>query len=307
VLKTDVINLNEVVSDFQKMISRIIGEDIETRIFLSSGLNLVKADKGQINQVLFNLVINARDAMPKGGKLTIETKNITLSTEQIEILGDELREGAFVLLAISDTGIGMDKFVQEHLFEPFFTTKSHGKGTGLGLSTVYGIVKQHGGNISCYSEKDKGTTFKIYLPAAELLKVPEKHIEEPAEYNLNGTETIFVIEDDEMVRKLVCSTLNTYRYNVLESGDPLQAIDIAKTHKGPIAMILSDVVMPQMNGQELYNELLKVHPKMKVLYISGYAEKGIISHGFLQDGVNFLQKPFSLKNLAKKVRQTLES
>jgi CheY-like chemotaxis protein len=287
-----------------RMLRRIIGEDIELRTILAPDLGLVEADTGQIEQVIMNLVVNARDAMPTGGKITIETANAELDEEyarsHIAVI-----PGSYVMMSVSDTGVGMTKEVQEHVFEPFFTTKEKGKGTGLGLSTVYGIVKQSKGNIWVYTELGKGTTFKVYLPRAERLISEKKKKDEKAEA-LAGSETILVVEDDEMVRKFAERVLKGFGYRVLIAANGEEAVRIVGEHEGPIHLMLTDVVMPGMSGQDLEDKLKASKPGIKVLYMSGYTDDAIVHHGILDRGKIFLQKPFTVEALGRKVKDTLE-
>jgi PAS domain S-box-containing protein len=303
VLEMQIIDLNTIVRRFKEMIQHLIREDIELLAFQDPALYQVNADKGQIEQVLMNLVVNARDAMPTGGKLTIETANVYLDEVYVEKYADVQAPGQYVMLAVSDTGLGMDAETRQQIFEPFFTTKQQGKGTGLGLSTVFGIVKQHGGNIWVSSESDKGTTFKIYLPQAEgTVQTPETTTEPASIY---GTETILVVEDEEMVRQLVCETLTAHGYEVLEARGPNDSLRIASEDKTTPCLLLTDVIMPEMNGRDLYEKMAAIQPDIKVLYMSGYIDNVIVHHGTLDEGVNFLQKPFSVQNLTQKVRQVL--
>jgi len=299
-----VVDLNEVVRGLEKMLKRIIGEDIELVSYLSEGLWRVKVDPSQMEQVIINIVVNARDAMPEGGKLTIETANVELDEEYAR-RHIAVKPGPYVMLSISDTGMGMTKEVQEKIFEPFFTTKEMGRGTGLGLSTVYGIVKQSGGNIWVYSEVGRGSTFKIYLPRVEeaLQEVVREELigEIPC-----GSETILVVEDEEVVRKLAVRLLKKQGYKVLEAPDGGQAFLLCEKYQDPIHLILTDVVMPGMSGRELVERLQRIHPEMKALYMSGYTDNVILHHGILEQGLAFIQKPFTLEILGKKVREVLD-
>ena len=304
VLQPQVLNLNDIVENMNKMLCRLIGEDIQLLTILGPDLWPVKVDPGQIEQVLMNLAVNGRDAMPRGGKLTIETANKELD-EDYARRHVAVKPGPYVLLAVSDNGCGMDKETQSHLFEPFFTTKEQGKGTGLGLSTVYGIIKQSGGNIWAYSEPGQGTSFKIYLPTVE---------EEVETYTTaallppppGGTETILLVEDEEAVRTMISKVLQSGGYTVLEAQHGVQALRVCKKHKGPIHLMVSDVVMPQMSGRELAGRLALRRPEMRVLYISGYPDNAIVHHGVLETGTAFLQKPFTLNALEYKVREVLD-
>ena len=305
VLEMKVLNLNETVEDFKKMLKRLIGEHIELQTFLEPNLYSVNADSSQIEQVLLNLAVNARDAMPEGGNLTIETANIYLDNNYVNRYAGAQEPGHYVMLAISDTGSGMEEETKQRIFEPFFTTKERGKGTGLGLSTVFGIVKQHGGNVWVYSEPDKGTTFKIYLPKVDSDNDDSEIAAD--EYVLsNGTETILVVEDEMMVRQLVCETLSAHGYTVLEAINPSDGIRIATEQKDSIQLLLTDVVMPEMNGRSLFNKIATIDSNIKVLYMSGYTDNVIVHHGILEEGINYLQKPFTIQNLINKVRQILD-
>ncbi len=304
VIKPEVLSLNALIANMERMLRPLIGEDIDLVIVLDPGLGPVKADPGQIEQIIMNLVVNARDAMPEGGKLIIETANVELdSTYALRHLA--VQPGPYVMLAVSDTGRGMDKETQSHLFEPFFTTKGPGKGTGLGLSTIYGIVKQNSGNIWVYSEPGKGTTFKVYLlraeEAVESIKKGKGAVKIP-----RGSDTILLVEDEDMVCDLACRVLLESGYSVLVAHNPGDAIKICERHGGPIHLMVSDVVMPNMNGRDLAKKLASIRPEMKVLYISGYADSTIIQHGDLESGVAFLQKPFTQSALTQKVRKVLD-
>jgi CheY-like chemotaxis protein len=305
ILQLKVLNLNTVVEDINKMLERLIGEDIVLRINLDSSLGQVKADPNQIEQIIVNLAVNARDAMPRGGKLTIETQNIYID-ESYTSQHVDVQPGHYVMLAMSDTGTGMDKETQANIFEPFFTTKEKGKGTGLGLSTVYGIVKQSRGHIWVYSEPGRGTTFKIYLPAVEELSpIREKPV--PASESLRGHETVLVVEDEEMVRKLACDILQMNGYRVLDAVDAADALMKYEQHEGAIDLMITDVVLPHISGRELAGHLTPLRPDMKILYMSGYADDAIVHHGVLDAGTNFLQKPFTPDSLARKVREVLDT
>lgn len=301
-----VLNINRALAEMDKMLRRLIGEDIDLATILEPELWKVKFDPGQMDQVVMNLAVNAKDAMPKGGKLTIETANVDLDEVYAHQHGIELKPGHFVVLAVSDTGVGIDEETQSRIFEPFFTTKEKGKGTGLGLSTVYGIVKQSGGYIWIYSEPDQGTTFKIYLPKTEeeIAFLAEDQMQPQ---NLAGSETILLAEDDTSARKLIRSSLQEYGYWVLEAQDGKEALQLIEHHKGPIHMLLTDVVMPGMSGRELAERLQPLQPKMKILYMSGYTDNAIVHHGVLESGMQFIQKPFTPKALVSKVRKVLDT
>jgi PAS domain S-box-containing protein len=304
VLQPKVLDLNVVIVDLEKMLRRMIQEDIEMRTMLQPKLGNVKADPGQIEQVIMNLVVNARDAMPLGGKLTIETADIyldeTYAQQHLAVV-----PGSFVMIALSDTGVGMDLETQQRIFEPFFTTKEVNKGTGLGLSTVYGIVKQSGGNIWVYSEPGKGTTFKVYLPRVDEGAEEYKHPAPLADLP-RGTETILLVEDDEVVRRLAQEVLEMSGYDVLEAASGRAAQQICEGNKDAIQLLLTDIVMPEMSGPEVAKQLLAIHPEMHVLYMSGYAENAIVHHGVLDEGTSFLEKPFSPDALSRKVRDILD-
>jgi PAS domain S-box-containing protein len=306
-LAPKVLDLNAVVTENLKMLTRMIGEDVDLVMVPAAGLGPVRADAGQIEQVIMNLAVNARDAMPSGGKLTIETSNVSLDEEYARFHAP-LRPGNYVMLAISDTGAGMDTETQSHIFEPFFTTKGP-KGTGLGLSTVYGIVKQSGGYIWVHSDPGKGTTFKIYLPrVAESAESPAQ-VAAPAESVTTepGTETILVVEDEANLRYLARQFLEKLGYRVIDAADGAVAMQIAVAHEGVIHLLLTDVVMPGINGRELAQRISEIRPNVKVLYMSGYTENVIGRNGTLDAGVRLLQKPFTLRDLKSKVREVLDS
>jgi PAS domain S-box-containing protein len=303
VLAPKVLDLNDVVRDTEKLLRRVIGEDIHLTAVLHPQLGCVKADPGQLEQVLLNLAVNARDAMPQGGRLTIETNNVVLGEDYGRSHAD-VRAGWYVMLALTDTGIGMTEEVKRHLFEPFFTTKGPGKGTGLGLAVVHGIVKQSGGSIEVYSEPGLGTSFKIYLPRVEQSAPTGKSLPSlrPAP---RGTETLLLVEDEDAVRALTRFTLQKLGYTVLEASDGEQAIQVATNHREEIHLLVTDVVMPGMGGRILAERLLSLHPEMKVLYLSGYTDDAVVRHGILHREVNFLQKPFSPNALGHQVREVL--
>lgn len=302
-LQPKILNLDTVVFEMEKMLRRIIGENIDLRAVLEPTLGNVNADPGQIEQIILNLVVNARDSMPHGGKLTIETDNVYLDEEYIkEHVGAQL--GPHVMLAVTDTGQGMDQQTMARIFEPFFTTKAMGKGTGLGLSTVYGIVKQSGGNIWVYSEVDRGTTFKIYLPRADDGTEEYKRAIEDTQV-AHGNETILLVEDEDMLRKLGRQTLKGYGYQILEASNGDEAIALAAQYEGEIHLLLTDVIMPGMNGRQVTARLLEARPSLKVLFMSGYTDDAIVHQGVLEESANFIQKPFSPDGLAKKVREVL--
>ena len=304
VLTPKVLDLNAIVSEHLKMLPRLIGEDIDLVTLPAEGLGQVKADPGQIEQVVMNLVVNARDAMPGGGKLTIETANVTLD-EAYARRHPGVTPGDYVMLAISDSGMGMDMETQSHIFEPFFTTKGQ-KGTGLGLSMVYGIVKQSGGYVWVYSEVGHGTTFKVYLPRVE--EAQEKLALHPAPAGpYPGHETILVVEDEPQLRDLTRQFLVSHGYGVLVAENGAAAIDVAKRHSGNIDLLLTDIIMPVMNGRELAQRMAVLRPQARILFVSGYTENAVWRNGTIESSVNFLQKPFTLDALTRKVRAVLET
>src|ERR1700751_5387778 len=303
-----IINLNQIAIENLKMLPRMIGEDIDLVLVPGQNLWSVRADAGQIDQVIMNLAVNARDAMPSGGKLTIETSNVTLDEEYARLQAP-LRPGDYVMASISDTGAGMDAETQSHIFEPFFTTKGP-KGTGLGLSTVYGIVKQSGGYIWVFSEVGRGTTFKIYLPRVPSVEEP---LVQPAVSRSQfqkvepGTETILLVEDEANLRYLARQYLEKQGYKVIEAADGAVAMQIAVAHEAVIHLLLTDVIMPGMNGRELAQRISQIRPNVKILYMSGYTENVIGQNGTLDEGVRLLQKPFNLRDLKTKVREVLDA
>lgn len=305
-LAPKILDLNSVVTENLRMLTRMIGEDIELIMFPGADLGAVQADPSQIEQVIMNLAVNARDAMPGGGKLTIETTNVSLD-ESYARLHAPLEPGEYVMLAISDTGMGMDAETQSHIFEPFFTTKGP-KGTGLGLSTVYGIVKQSGGYVWVYSEPGAGTSFKIYLPRVDSSGIPAAAEPDSSQSSLKrGHETILLVEDENNVRQLTKHYLEMQGYLVLEAADPAAAIQISNSHSGPIQLLLTDVIMPGMNGHQLAQKITAVRSSIKVLYMSGYTEGAIGNNGTLDPGLTLLQKPFTLPALKAKVREVLDT
>jgi CheY-like chemotaxis protein len=303
-LQPMVLSLNDLVEDVEKMLGRLIGEDVELRFALNPESGNVRADPGQLRQVLMNLVVNARDAMPTGGKLLIETANAELS-EQYAESHQPLVPGPYVMLAVSDTGVGMDADTKARVFEPFFTTKGKGRGMGLGLSTVYGIVKQSGGYVWVYSERGSGTTFKVYLPRVDApAEAPAPNREAGP---LTGTETILLAEDDEQLRPLTKGLLEKLGYTVLEAENAERALGVAGAHPGPIHLLVADVVMPGASGRELARQLARSRPDTRVLYVSGYTDDAIVRHGVLEPGLVFLQKPFTPTALGRKVREVLDA
>ena len=304
ILDPKVLDLGKVAAEMEKLLRRVIGEDIELVNATSPDLWPVRVDPGQMEQIILNLAVNSRDAMPQGGKLTITTTNVEVD-EKFVGLHPSIKSGPHVLLSISDTGCGMDKETQSHLFEPFYTTKGPGKGTGLGLATVYGIVKQSEGSVWVHSEIGEGTTIKIYLPRVK----DEFEASTPVKTELDtpkGTETILLVEDEPSVRKLVRHILEKQGYSVLEASTGALALKVIEKHAGEIHLLLSDVVMPGMNGAELAAKLVKIRPQVKTLFLSGYSSEAIARHGHLNKDTSFLQKPFLESELAIKVRFVLD-
>ncbi|RJO66231.1 MAG: response regulator [Myxococcales bacterium] len=305
VIEPKVTDLNKLIRSLHKMLKRLIGEDVELRTVEGQALGMVRVDPGQFEQVIVNLAVNARDAMPKGGNLVIETATVELDEAYCH-RHSGVHPGEYVMLAVSDTGHGMSEEVKKHLFEPFFTTKSRERGTGLGLASIFGTVKQACGNIEVYSEENRGTTFKIYLPRAE--EEREKPCSSPLPEEMpRGGETILLVEDERMVRELTTKILKQLGYDVLCAADGDEAIRTAEAHRGPIELLMTDVVMPGMNGRQLAGRLAKIRPEMKVLYASGYTENVIAHHGVVEETVNFLGKPYSIPALSKKIREVLSA
>jgi PAS domain S-box-containing protein len=306
VMDPRVLDLNAVVKDMEKMLKRLISEDIHLKTDLDSNLARIKADQGQIEQVIMNLVVNARDAMPGGGKLEITSRNFYMDDNFVRRYPYPVQVGDYVLLTVSDTGIGMDATTRSRVFEPFFTTKEKGKGTGLGLSTVYGVVKQSGGYIDVASEPGAGATFKIYLPKVEdALEAQKQTSEIPA--SLHGTETVLLVEDELSLRKLSRHLLELCGYSVLEAENGTDALKISQEHnQRNIDLLLTDVVMPGMSGRALADRLVKQRPKTRVVYMSGYTGQTVGEHGVLAEGSFFLPKPFTREGLARKVREALD-
>jgi two-component system, cell cycle sensor histidine kinase and response regulator CckA len=304
ILAPQVINVNDTLSAMSGMIRRLVGEDIELRVVKAAALWEIRVDPGQLEQVLMNLVVNARDAMVNGGTLTLETANVVLDGGYSEShVGAPL--GPSVMLAVTDTGVGMDRSTQERIFEPFFTTKEHGKGTGLGLSTAFGIVNQSGGSIWVYSELGRGTTFKVYFPRNETAHSAQRR-ESEAPPPARGNETILLVEDDAGVRAVTRRILEKQGYLVLEAASGKEALQLAEQSER-IGLLLTDVVMPKMSGRELAERVLAARPEIKVLYVSGYTDDSIVHHGVLEEGIAFLQKPITPASLAAKVRAVLDS
>ncbi len=304
VVSPQVLRLSDLVLELEKLLRRLLGEDVAIRVAVAADCGSVKADAGQLEQVIVNLAVNARDAMPDGGRLTLETKNVDLDadypTDRVTIPA-----GRYVMLAVTDTGTGMDAPTKARIFEPFFTTKPVGKGTGLGLATVYGAVEQSGGYIWLYSEVGQGTSFKIYLPRVDAVRASAPVAE--AAVVLDGSETVLVAEDEDAVRQIIERALQARGYRVMIARNGSEALALAGRHAGQIDLLVTDVVMPDMNGRVLSQRLMEVRPAIKTLYLSGYTDDAILHHGVLQEGVAFLQKPFSLGALARKVRDVIEA
>ena len=300
-----VIDLNRIVEDLEKMLHRVIGEDIQLRTVLSKDLGHIKADPGQIEHTILNLVVNAKDAMPSGGTIEIETANVQ-ADEETSNLPPGMKRGIYVMLSVSDTGVGMNPEVRERIFEPFFTTKEKGKGTGLGLSTVYGIIKQSGGDIWVSSEPGQGTIFEIYLPRVD------EPLQESQKANFQGglrggDETILIVEDEDGVRKLTRKILSKQGYKILEASSGGDALLLCEQLNEPIHLLLSDVVMPGINGPELARRIKTLSPGVKVLFMSGYADRTIFQSGILDEKASFIQKPFSARDLAEKIQEVIRN
>jgi CheY-like chemotaxis protein len=303
-LQPKIIDLNELVVDMEKLLRRVIGERFDLQTHPDAEIGRVKADPSQIEQVVLNLGVNARDAMPRGGELIIRTTNVRLDRTTAPQILASLAPGDYVMLSVTDTGAGMNEETKAHIFEPFFTTKGPGKGTGLGLATVYGIVRQTGGGISVESEPGKGSTFRIYFPMVtgpvDYTKTPSAPVEKSDHF-----ETIMVVEDEEIVRDLVCAVLEEQGYHVLCAADGLEALEMAGNFDGTIHLLVTDVIMPHMNGPELAAKLSRLRPAMKVLYVSGYSDNDIGDHGVLNPRFELLQKPFTPQALARKIRDVI--
>ena len=304
VLEKKVVSINTIIRNFLKILGKMVGEDIVITTYLSEESCTVEADPGQIEQIIMNLIVNARDAMPNGGEIIIETAEVMLDQYFVN-RHREVKPGRYVLMAISDTGEGMDEHVLSKIFDPFFTTKEHGKGTGLGLATVYGIVKQHNGYIYAYSEKGRGTTFKIYLPASTK---PEEEVDGKSAVRalLEGNETILIVDDNASIRQLIVETLKPLGYNCLQAGCGEDAVNVLRKHGGEVHLLLTDVVMPGMSGRELAETIRKERPGIKVIFMSGYTENIIAHHGVLEHGINYISKPVTPVTLTQKIRSVLD-
>jgi len=304
IIRMRVLNPNTVLASTEKMLRRLIGEDVQLVLETAPDLSNIRADPGHIEQAIVNLAVNARDAMLDGGRITIETANVYLDENYTRThLG--VSPGEFVMIAVSDTGHGMDSETRRHIFEPFFTTKERGKGTGLGLATVYGMVKQIGGDIWVYSEVGKGTTFKLYFPRVSD-PVTDSAPADTTSMTSPTSETVLVVEDEKAVRDLTVKIMRQLGYHVLAAASGAEAIEVSRSHTGHIALLLTDVVMPNMSGRQLADVLIPSRPGLKVLYLSGYTENTVVHHGVLDEGVDFLPKPFSREVLAKKIREILD-
>ena len=311
IIESRVININDLILNLEKMLIRLIGEDINLDTILTNAIENIKADPGQIEQVLVNLVINARDAITqknsqtKDKKITIETKSVYIDFSYATN-HPEFKVGNYLLIAVSDTGVGMSSDVLSKIYEPFYTTKEHGKGTGLGLSTVYGIIKQNQGHVYAYSEINKGSTFKIYWPTTDQDIEPEYSTELENEL-IKGHETILFVEDDYDVRNTICDALKSLNYKIIEASNGVEAINIVKQNNIKLDMLITDVVMPEMDGKELAKEIINYFPGIKILFTSGYTDNHIVRSGQLEKGINFLHKPFSIKDISKKIRIIIEN
>jgi CheY-like chemotaxis protein len=304
VLQPKVFNLNSLIVDLDKMLRRLISEDIELETVTDPQLGATRTDPGQIEQVVMNLVVNARDAMNSGGRITIETANVTLDEDYAQS-HPGARPGPHVMLAVSDTGEGISPEILPHIFEPFFTTKEVGKGTGLGLSTVYGIVKQSGGNIWVYSQQGRGTTFKIYFPRVDEPALPLGRGPQPRV--TSGAETVLLVEDEPALRDLIKIALKGAGFTVLAAPNPADALNLSRNHTGALHLLLTDVIMPGMDGPALAKQVQKERPDIKVLFMSGYATNFIMHDGVVDPGTNFLEKPFHPRTLLNRVREVLDS
>jgi nitrogen-specific signal transduction histidine kinase/ActR/RegA family two-component response regulator len=303
VVEVRVCDLNHVVEETETMLRRLIGEDVRLVVVLGKGLGRVRADPGQLGQVIMNLAVNARDAMPSGGKLVIETSNVDLDGTYTRS-HPEVRPGPYVMLTVGDTGVGMEPATLAHIFEPFFTTKERGKGTGLGLAVVYGIVNQCGGSLSAYSEPGHGSTFKIHLPRTDAPESKEQTTSLDAA--AGGSEIVLLLEDEQALREIVAETLRMAGYTVLEASDPKQALAISARSERPIQLLITDVVLPGQSGPETANQIRKTHPGVRVLLMSGYTDKLLDGNALVEPGTPFLGKPFTIDALLRKVRAVLD-
>jgi nitrogen-specific signal transduction histidine kinase/ActR/RegA family two-component response regulator len=303
-LAPKVISVQSILGDMERILRRLIGEDIQLETSSAPDVGLIKADRSQIEQVILNLAVNARDAMPQGGRLTIETANVDLDASYARS-PVVLAPGKYVMLAVTDNGCGMDAETQTHIFEPFFTTKEKGKGTGLGLATVYGIVKQSGGYVWVYSEPGRGTSFKIYLPMVENVEESGRDNRGDPQSSGRGTETILLVEDEKGVRELAREYLEMSGYTVIEAEDGHTALELAAMHSGTIHLLMTDVVMPGISGRELADRVKRIRPKIQVLYMSGYTDQAVVHHGILDMDAVLLQKPFTMATLSSKLRELL--
>jgi signal transduction histidine kinase/CheY-like chemotaxis protein len=304
VLQPQIVGINRVIEGLTKILRRLIGEDVMLSFSPGADLAPVKVDPGYLEQTLINLAVNARDAMPDGGCLTLETRNVELDASYA-LEHHDVQPGRYVLVAVTDTGHGMEEGVRNRIFEPFFTTKEPGKGTGLGLSMVFGFVRQSGGHIQVYSEAGRGTTFKLYLPQSDKGGTPSLSSRLQTS-TVGGNETILLVEDEERIRSVSAVILRAAGYTVLEAAHGLEALEVAQRYEGPIHLMVTDVVMPNMGGRPLANKMAETRPETKVLYVSGYTDDAIIRHGVLEEGIHFLHKPFSATALAVKVREVLD-
>jgi CheY-like chemotaxis protein len=305
-LEPQLVRVNDLILQVEKLLRRLIGEDIELVTIPAASYDVVEADPGRLEQVIMNLVVNARDAMPNGGKLTIETGSVQLS-ESFSAAQIGVAPGSYLVISVSDTGVGMDEETQSHLFEPFFTTKNPGRGTGLGLATAYGIIRQSGGAIRIWSQLGRGTTARIYLPPVEAKAWARTESKAASSGPLTGAESILVVEDEARVRKLIVDVLTAKGYGVLEATRGEDALRISRTHKGIIDLAVVDVVMPEISGPDFVRQLTRLRPDVRVLYISGYTDEAIVHHGIPESGAAFLQKPFLPDELARKVRQVIDT
>jgi CheY-like chemotaxis protein len=303
-VRPEVVDINEVLQRMGGMIRRLVGENLELALSMSPGLGKVKVDIGSLEQVVMNLVVNARDAIPETGRITLETRNALLDDDYCRTHA-ETAPGDYVLLAVTDTGVGMTPEVQSRVFEPFFTTKPTGEGTGLGLAMCHGIVKQAGGNISVYSEAGAGSSFRVYLPRS-LTGRPAAQMAAPRPSSATGHETILLVEDEHMILRVAREALTNLGYRVFTAGDGIQALDMVARMSEPVHLLITDVVMPRMGGRDLATQLGKLCPGLRVLFSSGYTENAIVDHGVLDEGINFLQKPYTPMTLARRVREVLD-